>query len=79
MLQKIDDLHKQLESVSASTNQVKKWTNQAAIATEQGEKNVTMAERTVERVQTNLKVCISFRVKTYMREWSQFAGYHHEA
>lgn len=57
MLQKIEDLRTQLESVGALTNQVKKWTNQAAIATEQGEKNVTMGERTIARVQSKLKVC----------------------
>lgn len=57
LLQKIEDLRTQLESVGTSTNQVKKWTKQAAIATEQGEKNVTMAERTIERVQAKLKVC----------------------
>lgn len=56
LLQKIEDFRKQLDSVGTATNQVKKWTKQAAIATEQGERNVTMAEKTIERVQTNLKV-----------------------
>lgn len=55
LLQKIEDLRKQLQTVETSTNQVKKWTRQAAVATELGERNVTMAERTIERIQTNLK------------------------
>ncbi|XP_052121293.1 laminin subunit gamma-1 isoform X1 [Frankliniella occidentalis] len=55
LLQKIEDFRKQLEAVASSTTQVKKWTKQAAIATEQGEKNVTMAEKTIERIQSNLK------------------------
>lgn len=56
LLQKIEDLKKQLETVDSSTNQVNKWTKQAAIATEMGEKNVTSAEKTIERIQTNYKV-----------------------
>ncbi|XP_034232146.1 laminin subunit gamma-1 isoform X2 [Thrips palmi] len=55
LLQKIEDLRSQLESVGTLTNQVRKWTKQAEIATELGEKNVTMAERTIERVQSKLK------------------------
>ena len=60
LLQKIEDLRKQLDSVSTATNQVKKWTKQAAIATEQGDKNVTMAEKTIEKVQTNLKNTLEY-------------------